>query len=550
MNGYGHALWSRPEDVSENSGNMQMTWESDRRYLILAWTWVLGFSFLRLMYANFFLLAPDEANYWQWGRHMAWGYHDQAPLIAWAIRLSTRFLGHTELAVRLPSIMAVAVASLYLVGIAARWVDYRAAFSTAVFTQAIFEFNVGGLLATPDGLQAAAWAGAAYHTARAYESDDWAQWLVCGVWFGVGMLGKYTMVIFLPSAFCYGLFSPVHRRRLLSIRPYAGLLIGLLMFMPVVMWNAANHWNSLRHVAHIGGADEGFAISLKFFGEYLASQAALLSPLVFVLVLMAWVAVFKRGYPEEKWIYPYLVYTSLPMFAVFALLSLHSRVYGNWPGAGFLTAAVLTAALYGRKPAGAVAEKQPAGPGCRLYPWAVGSSYILTVLVCMQTVWPVLPIPETLDRTVTELRGWRELGLKTHDVEQTMPNPPRTFIFGLDYQTASELAFYTPGHPRTVSINRWLRPNVYDYWWRDEDLMGWDGVGVTYDGSSHLQRLNQVFEHVDPPIRLDIFRPAAWSSGAGAQEKPVQTFFLYRAYGFKGGLRWIPPDSRDIRAGS
>jgi hypothetical protein len=265
--------------------------------------------------------------------------------------------------------------------------------------------------------------------------------------------------------------------------------------------------------------------------------------------LMAWVTVFKKDYPEGDWIYPYLVYTSLPMFAVFALLSLHSRVYGNWPGAGFLTAAVLTAVLYGGKPMGAATEKQP-GPGCRLYPWAVGSSYVLTALVCMQAVWPVLPIPVNLDRTVTELGGWRELGLKTHDMVQTMPNPPRTFIFGLDYQTASELAFYAPGRPATVSINRWFRPNVYDYWWRDEDLMGWDGVGVTSEGASHLQRLNQVFEHVDAPVMLDIFRPSAWSSTTGPREEPVQTFFLYRAYGFKGGLRWIPPDYGDIRAGS
>ena len=58
-----------------------------------------------------------------------------------------------------------------------------------------------------------------------------------------------------------------------------------------------------------------------------------------------------------------------------------------------------------------------------------------------------------------------------------MPAPERTFIFGLRYQTASEMAFYTPGKPHTVSINRWKRPNVYDYWWTDADLLGWDAVG-------------------------------------------------------------------------
>ena len=514
---------------------MPMTTKKDPNYLAWAWAWVLAFTLFRLIYVNFFPLAPDEANYWQWSRYLDWSYHDQSPLIAWAIWLTTNFLGNTELAVRLPSVIAMAVATLYLVSMAARWVDHRAAFHTALISQSILELNVGGLMATPDGLQAAAWAGAAYHVARAYENQDWAQWLAGGIWFGVGMLSKYTMVIFLPGVLAYGLFSPLHRCRLLSIRPYVGVLIGLLLFMPVVIWNAAHDWQSVRHVAHLGGSDEALAIHWEFFGDYLASQAGLLSPLLFVLILSGWGAVILKRYPSGNWIYPYLLHTSLPMFVFFALLSFHSRVYGNWPGAGYVTTAVLLAALY---------------RGRRLYSWAVGTSYALTGLVLLQTVWPVLPLPVHMDRMASELGGWRELGLKTYVMVQTMPHPSRTFIFSLNYQMASELAFYTPTQPRTVSINRWTRPNVYDYWWRDEDLKGWDAVGVTYDSVSHNQQLNQVFERVDPPVKLDIFRPVVCPSAAVDREKPVKTFFLYRAYGFKGGMRWIPPKSGDIRAGS
>jgi len=522
--------------------------KNDKNYLIMAWAWVLGFTLFRLIYANFFSLAPDEANHWQWSRHLDWGYHDQSPMIAWAIWLSTYFLGHTELAVRLPAIVAMAIAALYLVGIAARWVDGRTAFYTALSSQAILGFNVGALLATPDALQAAAWAGASYHVARAYENNDWAQWLAGGVWFGVGLLGKYTMVIFLPAALCYGLFSPLHRRRLAGIRPYAAAFAGSLMFVPVLLWNAAHNWNSLRHVAGLGGVDNALAIHWAFFGDYLAAQAGLLSPLVFILALMAWTAVIRKDTPPGEWIYPYLVYTSLPVFAGFALLSFHTRVYGNWPGAGFLTTAVLAAALYGPKPATALPEGRP-GVGRRLFPWALGSSYVLTALVLMQTVWPLLPIPVHLDRAATELGGWRELGSKTYELRQGMPNPSKTFLFGLEYQPASELAFYTPTHPPTVSINRWSRPNVYDYWLQDKDLIGWDAVGVTFKGRTHLEGLEEIFERVDPPVRLDIFRPSIWSSDTAERETPVKTFFIYRAYGFKGGLRWIPPQYREMLAG-
>ena len=65
-----------------------------------------------------------------------------------------------------------------------------------------------------------------------------------------------------------------------------------------------------------------------------------------------------------------------------------------------------------------------------------------------------------MDRTATEIQGWDQLGRKAADLRDTMPDPQRTFLFGLRYQTASELAFYTPGQPATVSINKWKRPNV------------------------------------------------------------------------------------------
>jgi undecaprenyl-diphosphatase len=504
----------------------------DSHYVKIAWLWIVGFTIFRLIYSGTFLLISDETNYWQWSRYLDWGYHDQAPLIGWAIRLTTWMFGQNELAVRMPSVLSVGIASAYLVAMANRWLGARVALSTAILSQSILEFNVGGLLATPDGLQAAAWAGAAYHVARAYEDNSWSQWLTGGIWFGLGMLAKFTMVAFLPGALAYGLFSAIHRRRLACIRPYIGVFAGSLMFFPVILWNARHHWNSVRHVAFIGGANEPFAIHLNYLGDFLASQAALLSPVVFILAVWAWIRVIRKDYPPVIWMYPYLFWTSFPMIAGFLLLTFHTRVYGNWPGAGYLTTAVLTAAYFGGTGIGRMRR--------RLWKWGIGIAYGMTALVIMQVVWPILPIPLELDRAAGEIAGWDDLGKAAGRHAEQMPDPHRTFIFGLSYQVASELAFYTPGQPRTVSINRWERPNVYDYWWNDEDLLGWDGVGVTYDSVSHT-RLSQVFERVDPPESLEIFRK---SSDAA----PVKVFYIYRCYGFKGGLRWIPESASDIRS--
>ena len=55
-----------------------------KHYTLFSIMLIGGFTIARILYAQSFLLTPDETNYWQWSRHLAWGYHDQTPMIAWA----------------------------------------------------------------------------------------------------------------------------------------------------------------------------------------------------------------------------------------------------------------------------------------------------------------------------------------------------------------------------------------------------------------------------------------------------------------------------------
>src|SRR6202008_4149195 len=50
-------------------------------------------------------LAPDEAHYWDWSRHLDWSYYSKGPLVAWLIRASCEVFGTTPAAVRLPAVL-------------------------------------------------------------------------------------------------------------------------------------------------------------------------------------------------------------------------------------------------------------------------------------------------------------------------------------------------------------------------------------------------------------------------------------------------------------
>ena len=64
------------------------------------------FGFVAFIFAlNLFIgsqieLSFDEAYYWVYSEHLAWGYYDHPPMVALFIRLGTFVFGNTELAVR------------------------------------------------------------------------------------------------------------------------------------------------------------------------------------------------------------------------------------------------------------------------------------------------------------------------------------------------------------------------------------------------------------------------------------------------------------------
>ena len=67
-------------------------------------TWLLALlalTILRLTLATTIPLAPDEAYYWLWSRHLQPGYYDHPPMVALFIRAGTLLAGPTAFGIRL-----------------------------------------------------------------------------------------------------------------------------------------------------------------------------------------------------------------------------------------------------------------------------------------------------------------------------------------------------------------------------------------------------------------------------------------------------------------
>ncbi|HXU22481.1 MAG TPA: glycosyltransferase family 39 protein [Tepidiformaceae bacterium] len=163
---------------------------------------------IRLIYAAIVQLIPDEAFYWTWTRHLAAGYFDHPPMIAYLMWLGIRAVGSVEIGVRLMAVLMALGAMVIVVRLSRRVLgDPRAAVWVAVI------WLTSPLLAglanffTPD-TPAAFFSVCALSVAvliahRDDQSDpspaSWKHpaglWLLFGLFTGLALLSKYTAVL-------------------------------------------------------------------------------------------------------------------------------------------------------------------------------------------------------------------------------------------------------------------------------------------------------------------------------------------------------------------
>src|SRR5271169_2589342 len=106
---------------------------------------------LRLVAAAWTPLTFDEAYYWMWSKHLAGGYYDHPPMVAFIIRLGTLLAGDSGLGVRLISVLSGLVASWAVWRSATiLFEDRRLAATATLYFNLTLMVAAGTIIVTPD----------------------------------------------------------------------------------------------------------------------------------------------------------------------------------------------------------------------------------------------------------------------------------------------------------------------------------------------------------------------------------------------------------------
>ena len=391
---------------------------------------------VRAVMAAWLPLSADEAYYWLWSRHLAAGYYDHPPAIAFLIRIGTILFGDTEFGVRFCGVLLSIAASWFIwqAGLAILRDGTKAALAVLLFNLTLMT-GVEMLAVTPDTPSIAATAAFLFCLAKLQQTRDGRWWLWAGVAAGLGLLSKYSGLFAGAGAAVWLLASPRERAWLKTVWPWAGGVLALLIFLPNLWWQSQHQWMTF---AFQFGRVTGGHFTLRFLSEFIGAQLGLATPFILVLAVVGVWASRRRENPRFL-----AVALIAPALVYFLIHTLHDRVQGNWPAFLYPMLAILAADMFAP------------GPGWRGWCSRLAMPMAAAILLLSYVQAATGLIPLKRDPLA------RLLGVGMRETAQTVGTLMRETgakaIFTSDYETTAWLRFYQPALP-VVAVDQ---PNRY-----------------------------------------------------------------------------------------
>jgi len=446
----------------------------------------------------------DELYYLACSQHLAWGYVDQAPLIAFVAKLVRITLGDSLSAIRfLPALAGAGL--VLLTGFMARELGggrFAQGLAALAALAAPGYLGIDNLF-TMNAFEPLFWMGCAFLVIRIINTGNKKLWLWFGALSGIGLENKHSMLIF-GFALVLGLLLTPQRKIMNSSWFWMAGAIAFLIFLPNLIWNIQHHFPFLELQANIRRS--GRNVDLPPWSMFTEETLAMLPISLPIWLGGLWYFLFTpSGRTMRALGLAFVIATAI-------IMTLDPRVYYLFPAFPLLIAG-----------GGVLWEDLLTAPRWSWLKVAYPALIVLMAAALAPLAVPVLPVEEYIRYTeATRLQqprvenaalgplpqifadqfGWEEMAQVVARAFNQLPPDIRakTAIFGQNYGQASSIDFFGPkyGLPPALSGHQ-----SYFLW----GPRGYTGESMIVMGDRQ-ERLEELFAsvekvgHVDHPYSM------------------------------------------------
>ncbi|MCF6269655.1 MAG: glycosyltransferase family 39 protein [Melioribacteraceae bacterium] len=480
----------------------------------------VGILFIvKLVYLFFIPITPQEAYYWFYSQNLDWSYFDHPPMAAYSIWLGTNIFGDNIFGVKFMAVVWYLLTSLLLYKTVSRFTEsympnknknMLAFLSVLLYNLTLFA-HIYAITIVPDTPLIFFWLLTIYAIQERIITENKNWWLLAAVGLGLGLVSKYTAVVIIGAIFFFFLFSKKYRKELLSPYPYLAIIIGFIIFAPVIYWNYERGWASFLFQS-AERADTVRQLRITYILQLLGSQLFMLTPLLFIYLFKSFSSIIKR-WKENENMHLYF-WSAIIIIGGFTLVSLTSLVKMNWLLPGFLPLIAIVTILF----------SESFLNRSKLIKIGIWTSIVLVFAGHIVMVVPNIPLGNG-----NTWSGWEDAAEKIYEIQQERGGNENVFIFSNGYKAASLMKFYLPDQQNTYAENIYgKRALQFDYWGIPNRLKGKDAIYVRSNRTEYDADLNEIKKYFDEVVELETF-DYKFVNG-----KSVRKIICYYAKNYKG----------------
>jgi 4-amino-4-deoxy-L-arabinose transferase-like glycosyltransferase len=440
---------------------------------------------LRLGWAAALEPSNDEAYHWLYTVHPALSYFDHPPMTMWVEKLGlTLCSGWVHpLSLRLGFVLLFAGSTWVMYRWTAGLFGERAGWWAAVALNLSGYYTAfGGTFALPDSPFLFFALLTTWKATEAVAGAGVRPWLWVGVGFAGALLSKYHAVLLPAGVVLYAVITLGKRKLLWSPGPYLAVLIGLVGFLPVVLWNADHEWASFRFQG--GRARDTNTIPFLHEGplKWLGGPILYLLPWIWFWLVVELVRGLRRfrSLTESTRLLICLSVVPLGFFFVMSGLSRHGLLH--WPLVGFLPLYPLLGANWER-----LRARYPSASRVFLALWTL-TLFVLAGLILAQARFGVFQFPPPAKDPAADISGWESVADELD--RRGLLTEPDTFLFTNLWYDSGQLAFATRGR-LPVACYHTHDARGFAFWSRPEDYVGKTGLFVVLDEADPARTRNE-----------------------------------------------------------
>ena len=222
------------------------------------------FTYFLLAHIFLWTLAPSISNknlpldtieHLAWASNLDWGFEKHPPLVAFVLNIFFKIFGNQDWSYYFLSQLFLIISFIAVWKLSSFFFKEKIYWVLSVFLlEGIYFYNFTTPEFNVNVCQIPFWALTVFYFWRGIEKNETKDWLLVGVFSGLGILTKYTFLYLIAALNLYLLYLIFNKR--INLKFLISLLTFVVLITPHLIWLNENNFVTLEYAVKRSGFEE------------------------------------------------------------------------------------------------------------------------------------------------------------------------------------------------------------------------------------------------------------------------------------------------------